>query len=121
MNLKDKIIKKVTDKARQTGQSILKRSGIKNEFTQSSLSKICKVYISTINLVPTYIPTARTKIINALQDDIHTLIKQNKTKEEIISFYFTVEEFKKLWHIIGLVQLDFENIIDYQFNQKEKL
>jgi hypothetical protein len=119
--MKNKIIQKITTEAKKTAESMLLKVGVTTFFTQNNVKLVCKMYNNTLNIAPNYLPQTRSKFVSALQQDIQTLFKQGKTKDEIMTFYWTISEFNTFWKRLNLTQKDLENIIFFVFgDQKEK-
>lgn len=116
MNIKDRFFRK----AKETGNNLLKKSGInQNDFTQNSLKKVCNLYNSTLSMVPAYAVTVRPKIINSIQDDVKTFLKQGKSRQDILDFY-NIPEFVTLLKRLDLTMRELETIMDFEIENKER-
>jgi hypothetical protein len=116
-NLSEKAQNKV---ASVVANQIIQKAGMTKESTQDNLAKYSKIVLSLISAAK-YDPTGmglnkiRQNIMTNLPPDLASFVKEGKTKEEIINFYWGVPEFTKVFEKLGWDRFTLEAMVDEVF------
>jgi hypothetical protein len=96
--------------------TLVKSSGVTAESTPQNLRRYC-IFVSSLLSAAKHDPTnmatnrIRGNIMNNLPKDIADAFKEGKTKEQIVDFYWGVQEFQELWAKLGYQKQDLVDIV----------
>jgi hypothetical protein len=118
MNIFNKSKKKVEKIAEGVANKVIEKSGMGTDNTQENLAKYSEIVLGTVIPMTKIDPTGtalnmvRNNIQTNLPPDIMAFIKEGKTKEQIMEFYWGVPKFVELFAKLGWNKQTLETMVD---------
>jgi|GEM_PF-5854993 hypothetical protein len=118
-NLSEKTQERVVHQAApRIAQGIIKAAGVGMENTQDNLKKYAQVCLTVVIPAARFDATGqalnkvRDNILTNLPPDMKKMLKDGKTRQEVIDFYTGVPEFMQVFKKLGWDELMIESMVD---------